>query len=405
MIHYAAEVSKVRKEIEAGKWRGDTAGVASEHLRAAKETFKNAQQWVGNIDRLLGEHNTQIREKAETLLAGLPDGGVPLAIVDAVRQGAKTVSTQYGVVPLPSITTGLGILHSLFSQGREREADKALVELTKFVEERKNELSDLLSKGFDVVKPKPSEPIPEGPIGGPGGPGGKGGPGGPGGPGLPPIPPPLPPRTKPPTWPDSSRDDDSDRRGGVDTRNNNKNDRDPRLPPKPPVDTEDERNRDRGWDTDDDHNRSLDNREVRGPSVDSHLTGSTMRNSLGAAGLGAAGLAAGVKLAGGSAGLAGGIGGGVGLAAGLGGGGLGGLQGAAAAKASGSAAGAGANTNASGARGAGKPGMMMGGQGGASDSKKGAKNPGLGYIAPKLEDEGDGGPAAQASRAGRRGDA
>jgi hypothetical protein len=49
--------------------------------------------------------------------------------------------------------------------------------------------------------------------------------------------------------------------------------------------------------------------------------------------------------------------------------------------------------------------MMMGGQGGASDSKKGAKNPGLGYIAPKLEDEGDGGPAAQASRAGRRGDA
>lgn len=47
---------------------------------------------------------------------------------------------------------------------------------------------------------------------------------------------------------------------------------------------------------------------------------------------------------------------------------------------------------------------MMGGGGGGSDEKKKRNEPGLGYIAPKYEDGGENGPAADASRAGRRRD-
>ncbi|QIM19337.1 hypothetical protein G7066_13530 [Leucobacter coleopterorum] len=145
------------------------------------------------------------------------------------------------------------------------------------------------------------------------------------------------------------------------------------------------------------------------PSVDSRLDGSVARNGLGAAGLGAAGLAAGAKLAGGGglgAGLAGGLGaGGIGGAVGAGGAARGGsgLQGSAAAAGKGGAAGAGSGAaSGSGSKGAGRSGMMMGGQGGGAADKKNAKRSGLGYVAPKIEDEGDGGPAAAASRAGSR---
>ncbi|WP_206542600.1 hypothetical protein, partial [Leucobacter chromiiresistens] len=54
-------------------------------------------------------------------------------------------------------------------------------------------------------------------------------------------------------------------------------------------------------------------------------------------------------------------------------------------------------------RGARPGGMMMGGGGAGGAAEKKSPKSGLGgYIAPKLEDEGDGGPAARASRAGSR---
>ncbi len=46
--------------------------------------------------------------------------------------------------------------------------------------------------------------------------------------------------------------------------------------------------------------------------------------------------------------------------------------------------------------------MMGGGGAGGAAEKKSPKSGLGGYIAPKLEDEGDGGPAARASRAGSR---
>ncbi|MBS3183152.1 hypothetical protein [Leucobacter manosquensis] len=411
---------EVRESIENGEWSGTAASVAAAHLQAMELTLQNARSWLDDIEKIIPKHSELIRERAQQEIEALPMGGLPSTVRDAIDRGQPEAMTAYGLIGLGTGPVGVAVASAFFQERREEEARKAVDRMRKFVVERSEELDLAIRTGFDRVDPSdpniknqptgdrdgtsspvtggpgPSVPPPVGRNPGGGGPTGTGpgsggggsgdvggpvdptGPNGPDGPNDPTLPQPLDP-----DWP-------------------------PVITDPPPFDPD-------GPGSDGPGGPEDPNWTDTGqrPSVDSNLDGSAVRSGLGAAGLGAAGLAAGAKLAGaggGNSGFGMGLGavghGGLGAApagAGLTGGG-GGLRGAAAAAgAGGSGGGSGASSNTAGSgRGARPGGMMMGGGAGGGAEKKSARSGLGGYIAPKLEDEGDGGPAARASRAGGR---
>ncbi len=415
-----ARTQRVRESIENGEWSGTSAGVAAAHLQAMEMTLANARSWLDRIDKTIPQHSEMIRQQAQSELDALPMGGLPSTVRDAIDRGQPEAMTPYGLIGLGTGPVGLAVASAFFQERREEEAQKALNRMRTFLTDRSDELDRTIRTGFDRVEPNdpnvndqltgdsdgtsspvtggpnPSVPPPVGRNPGGGGPTGTGpgsggggsgdvggpvdptGPNGPDGPNDP-----TPPQPLDPDWP-------------------------PVITDPPPFDPD-------GPGSDGPGGPEDPNWTDTGqrPSVDSNLDGSAVRSGLGAAGLGAAGLAAGAKLAGaggGNSGFGMGLGavgpGGLGAApagAGLTGGG-GGLRGAAAAAgAGGSGGGSGASSNTAGSgRGARPGGMMMGGGAGGGAEKKSARSGLGGYIAPKLEDEGDGGPAARASRAGGR---
>ncbi|WP_200330090.1 hypothetical protein [Leucobacter sp. L43] len=414
-----ARTQRVRESIENGEWSGTSAGVAAAHLQAMEMTLANARSWLDRIDKTIPQHSEMIRQQAQSELDALPMGGLPSTVRDAIDRGQPEAMTPYGLIGLGTGPVGLAVASAFFQERREEEAQKALNRMRAFLTDRSDELDRTIRTGFDRVEPNdpnvndqltgdsdgtsspvtggpnPSVPPPVGRNPGGGGPTGTGpgsggggsgdvggpvdptGPNGPDGPNDPTLPQPLDP-----DWP-------------------------PVITDPPPFDPD-------GPGSDGPGGQEDPNWTDTGqrPSVDSNLDGSAVRSGLGAAGLGAAGLAAGAKLAGaggGNSGFGMGLGavgpGGLGAApagAGLTGGG--GLRGAAAAAgAGGSGGGSGASSNTAGSgRGARPGGMMMGGGAGGGAEKKSARSGLGGYIAPKLEDEGDCGPAARASRAGGR---
>ncbi|WP_052961212.1 MULTISPECIES: hypothetical protein [unclassified Leucobacter] len=398
-------VERVRDAIQSGHWEGDAADAAETQLTAIVETFRNASEWVQKVHALIDQHSEDVRSEAQAKLNSLPTGDLPSAVRDAIDRGKPEPMAQYGIIgaltgPAGMLTAGL-----FFANQREDRAKEAVIELRESIGQKKESLDALIERGFDPVygkhvgpkKPKQGSSGPgdgEPGTGGPvlGGPGGGVG-GGPGvnrgpylpGPGTHPgVPGPGPGNEVPGPDPDGPPNPGR-----------------PPFPGEPPVRPEPPTpGGDPGPGGDGPRNPG------DGPSVDSRLDGTIGRTGLGAAGLGAVGLAAGAKIASSGSGLGGVLGGASGLGQGAAGLGVsGGLRGAATAAGAGGASGAGAGgSGASGARG-GRPGMMMGGGGGAAGAdKKGSKRGLGGYLAPKLEDEGDGGPAARASRAGGRGD-
>ena len=416
----ADRVSKIETGILDGKWEGRSAAVAAAHLTAMRLTLENAQNWLVQVEDAISRHNREVADFASDELEKLPTGDLPSAVRDAIDRGKPQAITQYGLISLGTGPAGLAIANQFFGNMRQKAAEDAHERVAAYVDDKAAELRGDVLVGFDRVKPNlppdstpnDGENEPEGPdsniggggpgtsvtppgVGGPpsvGGPGGGtgGGIGGPDGHG-------------PSVTHDPPGTRDPNVVGDPGTR-------DPNWPNDPPYDPPYDPNRPDGPGS----NSGVDpewNDPGRRPSVDSNLDGSTLRSGLGAAGLGAAGLAAGAKLAGaGGNGSGLGLGGagqgvfGVGGAGGAGGAGLGGsggLRGAASAAPSGSGSAAGSSNSSGGARG-GRPGAMMGGGGGGGGTEKKSARSGLGYIAPKLEDEGDGGPAARASRAGGR---
>lgn len=399
---YAIRIEEVRTAINAGAWEGKTAAQAAEHLRSATQNFRSMKRWAGELEQLMRNDSSDVRRKAQEALDALPSGGLPQAVADAVNRGDTHVATAYGTVAVATGPVGMFVMHQFFAGKRDKAAQEALNTLDADVLAKKLALESQLKLGFDLDEPKEvsvddNTTSDETDTGGRRGPEDTGGPGvnGPRGPvtWTPPVPPPPPvfvdpprreddfivPECGPPTgppdfteWPDTD-DPETD---GPETDG-----------PRRPEDNTD---------------------KPHGPSVDSDLNGS-LQPGIGSAGLGGAALAAGSKLAGGSglggAGLGGGVGG-VGMlgGAGAGGAGLRGVTAGAGGGAGGATGGAAGASSGAGARGGRPGGMMMGGGGGGgAGSDKQGRSGGLGYIAPKLEDEDEGGPAANASRGGSRG--
>ncbi len=398
-------VTTVSNAIENGKWEGHAALVAKSQLVAIAKTFAEASKWVHEVYVLIDDHSTAVQDAAEKKLNELPTGDLPSAVRDAIDRGRPQPMAQYGIIGALSGPAGMFTAGLFFANRRAEAAQEAVSELGDLVEEKRQALEALVARGFDPVPPEPvlvpiPGPQPGGPSGsqlGPGTGGTGGGPGslggGPGVGGAPHLPGPGTHPGVPGPGPGSDvpgPDPDGPPNPGR-----------PPFPGEPPVRPEPPTpGGDPGPGGDGPRNPG------DGPSVDSGLDGTIGRTGLGAAGLGAVGLAAGAKIASSGSGLGGVLGGASGLGQGIAGlGAGGGLRGAATAAGAGGASGAGVGgSGASGSR-AGRPGMMMGGGGGAAGSdKKGGKRGLRGYLAPKLEDEGDGGPAARASRAGGRGD-
>ena len=400
-------VEHVRDAIQSGHWEGSAADAAEAQLSAIVGTFKNASEWVQSVHTLIDQHSEEVRGEAQAKLNSLPTGDLPSAVRDAIDRGKSEPMAQYGIIgaltgPAGMLTAGL-----FFANQREDRAKEAVTELRESIGQKKEALDALVARGFDPIAGKrvgpkmpkggTSDPgdwqlVPGGPVAG-GGPGGVGG-----GPGIGPGPhlpgpggsyPGSPGYEPPGSGPDPDGPPRPER---------------PPFPGEPPVRPEPPNPG--GGPGEGPGGDGGPRSPGSGPSVDSRLDGTIGRTGLGAAGLGAVGLAAGAKIASSGSGLGGVLGGASGLGQGVAGlGAGGGLRGAATAAGAGGASGAGAGgSGASGAR-AGRPGMMMGGGGGAAGSdKKGSKRGLGGYLAPKLEDEGDGGPASRASRAGSRND-
>ena len=379
------------------KWTGAAAATAIARLNVHQRNlgkFRSMLFEAQNLITGIGEFacsadcaNSRRSSEASRKLQELPSGVVPQFVHDAVNQGKTIEVPFFGTVDL---NRGVEDLANSLGAGREAAAAQKLLEMRVIIEGEMDKLQNLHVTYESIPEPDGGSQTPEsfdlagiggspgargtggGVPGFPGGvfPGGPNVPGGPGGPG------------------DNGNGGGGNNGGGTGT--------DPNLPEfhwdppvvDPPYDPNNPGSGGGGG------NDGAGGGSGSRPSVDSSLDGSAVRSGLGAAGLGAAGLAAGARLAAG----AGGSGAGGGLGQGLAGL-TGGLRGAAAAAGTGGG-GAGA---ASAARGARPGGMMMGGGAGGSEKKQ-AKKSGLGgYIAPHLDDEGDGGPAADASRAGSRG--
>ncbi|QBE49391.1 hypothetical protein [Leucobacter triazinivorans] len=392
------------------KWSGDAADLALSRLRVHRGNLGKFRGVLNEAQALVTGMsetscaascaNTVRRAEAQRLLSALPSGVVPSWVHDAVNQGKTVEVPFFGTVDL---NRGTEALANHLGAGREEAAHAALAEMTRVIDTEAAKLQalsveyDPLPTGDGSTEPVPPLEIPRGTgpggpggaAGGPGGPsawerpsspgpggsgdgGGSGGPGGPGGSG----------------GSGGGHDSGADRPGDYSG-----------VPGDPGGDG-------RPGGSDGSGTGSGDGPGQR-PSIDSGLDGSTVRSGLGAAGLGAVGLAAGARLAGlgGAAGGAAGLGGsGAAGVAGLGSAG-GGLRGAAVAAGAGGAGGSGSTGSGTGARGGARPGGMMMGAAGAGGTEKKSRKPGLGgYLAPKLEDEGDQGPAARASRAGSRGE-
>lgn len=401
--------ARVRDSIRNGHWEGDAAQAAEVQLSDIVKTFGRASRWVQQVHELIDHHSDEVRHEASAKLESLPTGDLPSAVRDAIDRGKPQPMAEYGIIGALAGPAGVITASLFFANQREERAKEAVTELRESIARKKDALEALIRVGFDpIAKKKGRGP---GGGGGPegsgdgdfvsGGPGISGGPGnlggGPGvggaphlpGPGTHPgVPGPGPGSDVPGPDPDGPPHPER-----------------PPFPDEPPVRPEPPNPGGGPGEGPGDGNGGPRN-PGDGPSVDSGLDGTIGRTGLGAAGLGAVGLAAGAKIASSGSGLGGVLGGASGLGQGIAGlGAGGGLRGAATAAGAGGASGAGAGgSGASGSR-AGRPGMMMGGGGGAAGSdKKGGKRGLGGYLAPKLEDEGDGGPAARASRAGGRGD-
>lgn len=411
------KVARVREAIQNGDWESLTADVAASHLAAYEATLGEADAWLEKLETLIPSHAAYVQEIAQAELSQLPMGGLPTAVRDAIDRGQPQAMTSYGLIALGTGPLGAAIASEFFESKRREAAENALIRVQTRISDFGDELLDAVARTFDEVTPElpkqPGEgPERKGPSGpstpgvgtgpgapspsgwtppGSGGPGGTSGPdgSGPGGNGS-------GPGGQQPSGPGGSQGPNDPPSGGPDW---------PHVIADPPIVDPNRPGGDAPGSGDDPHWTDPGRR----PSVDSSLDGSTMRSGLGAAGLGAAGLAAGAKLAGsgGGGGLGLGLGavgpGGLGAAGGPAAGG-GGLRGAAAAAGTGGSGASNASSNSSGSgRGARPGGMMMGGGGAGGAAEKKSPKSGLGgYIAPKLEDEGDGGPAARASRAGSR---
>ncbi len=406
--------SKVQGLIDAlpQKWEGETAELAVARFRVHQTNLGKYRDVLNQVQVLVtgtGESfcaatcaNTVRATEAQRLLSTLPSGVVPSWVHDKVNQGAKATIPGFGEVDLNSGFEGVS---NFFGAGREDAARKALGEMSQIIQTEATRLSELsvtydpvpLANG-DSAAPLPpftGPSLPATPGGGFGFPGGQGGfsPSGVTG---------GPLTTGGSSWPDGSGGGNGSGSGGGSGSGNG--------PGSGSGGGEGSGGNGSGG-SGSGSGGNGGGSGTRGPSVDSNLDGSAggggLRPALGAAGLGAVGLAAGAKIASGSGSGLSGLGGAFGGAGGAGGVGAGGggLRGAAAAAGGGGAGSgaAGANAAAGAAKGGRPGGMMMGGGGaGGSNDKKG-KRVGLGYIAPTLEDEGDGGPAANASRGGSRG--
>ncbi|WP_156316603.1 hypothetical protein [Leucobacter japonicus] len=384
----------------SGKWTGSASTTAISRLNVHLSNLSKFRAMLFEAQSIItgmGEFacsadsaNSRRASEAQRLLQELPSGVVPQFVHDAVNQGKTIEVPFFGTVDL---NRGVEDLANSLGAGREAAAKEKLDQMRDLIIAEQKRIESLSvdydplpsgDGGFDTPETFDLAGIggssgARGSGGGvpgfPGGvfPGGPNFPGGPGGPG------------------DNGNGGGGNDGGGTGT--------DPNLPEfhwdppvvDPPYDPNNPGSGGGGG------NEGAGGGSGSRPSVDSSLDGSAVRSGLGAAGLGAAGLAAGARLAAGAggSGASGGLGQGL---AGL----TGGLRGAAAAAGTGGG-GAGAAGAASAARGARPGGMMMGGGAGGSEKKQ-AKKSGLGgYIAPHLDDEGDGGPAADASRAGSRG--
>lgn len=400
-------------------WKGRSGETLLARLRAHDRNLGylqaglyRAQQQITGTGQYScsAESDNQERVRlAQEALNSLPSSIIPQGVLDAVNQGAKTVAVSgIGVVNVGAQTVGW-ITDQLLS-GRETAAKKALDQIDSLITDWSETLKRQVVR-FDPIPefdkaPTPVPPLvydtgsmPGGNFGGPGGggsglgsfPGGGGGggagypsyPGGSGGGGTGWTP---PGGTTNPGGPGTPGGDGS---GGGNGDGSGGGDGSGTRPVYPGGD-------------------GTTPTRPGGPSVDSGLEGGRpgfgVGAGLGAAGLGAVGLAAGAKIAGGAGGAgfgAGGFGVGVG-GAGAAGAGTAGMAGTTGTGAAGAGSGNSGSSAAKGA-GAGRPGMMMGGQGGGAADKKGGTNR-LGYVAPKFEDEYEENMPHPASRAGKRGE-
>ncbi|WP_336659094.1 hypothetical protein [Leucobacter sp. USHLN153] len=394
-----------------GKWQGRAAETALARLRVHHTNLGHFRRMLNDAQSLVTGMsetscaascaNTVRRSEAQRLLSSLPSGVVPGWVHDAVNQGKTVEVPFFGKIDLNS---GVESLANSLGAGREAAAADALVQMQSIVQVEKSKIESL-SVQYDPLPLDDGgvEEVPEFTVGGPdrafrsvsgpgsGGPGFGGGPGGvgtgTGGPGF--------------TYPGGGSG------GGGGTWTGGGNDgTGPQFPDtewQPPTDPTFNPGGNGGNEGND---GSVGGDVTAGHPNAEDVDGTATRSGLGAAGIGAAGLAAGARLVAGRGaglGLRGGAAGGLGQK--FSAAGAGGLRGAASTAGAGGAAGGGAAGGSSGAgaaRGMRSGGMMMGAGAGGSDQKKKGARSGLGYLAPKIEDEREGGPAADASRAGSR---
>ena len=370
----AKRLEKLREHLnENNNWTGESASLAVTNLGVMQRNYERFARRLEQKRQLIQAQNDARRAEAWRLHGELPSGLVPSYVHDALSRDDKTVWIPFaGEV---SLDKGAEAIENMFGNNRENAAAEKLVQMAQFVQIQAAQVKATPDVAWEKVK------LRDGSEGC--------------GPQIPPPPstytptiPPYPgtntpswPEPKTPSWP--TLGDGGGNGGGGNGGGNGSGG----------------------------GNGGGGNGGGSGgggnTSVDSGMNGggggtAGLGVGLAGGGLGAAGIAAGAKLAGfgglGAAGFgAGGAGAGVASGGLRGSGGLaGGASGSGAAAGSGSGSGSGAG---------GRGGGMMGGAGaGGSDEKKKKGGAGLGYLAPKFEDEGDGGPAADASRAGSRSD-
>lgn len=355
-----------------GRWEGASADLANKNFGIMQGNITRLAEALNKRYEMIAGHNDERRSKAAELLKSLPTAGVPSYVQDALNRNDVSVQTPFGTI---SLNEGAENIADFFGAQRSVKAAEKLEQLRIIITGQSKKVQRPL--GFHVEPVKLADGSSAGVPG--------------------PAPDPgsytttLPPHPdtnwrRPPgggwDWPDGPNDDGPEEHNDDDPKDPN----DPDGPKDPkdrdPKDPENPNNNDDPKDPKNPSNDPLnpdDGVRDRGPGLGVGLAGG---------GLAAAGMAVGARFAG-----LGGLGAGFGNAAGLrGGAGLASGQGGASASAAGS--------GASGAR----SGGMLGAGGAGSDEKKKRNEPGLGYIAPKFEDEGENGPAADASRAGRRRD-
>lgn len=372
----------------SNRWKGVSATLANENFGVMHGNItRTAAALKARYDEIANQNNDR-RNKAAELLQSLPTAGVPSYVQDALNRNDVSVWTPFGTI---SLNEGAENLADFFGAKRSESASEKLSELDALMKSQSLvvkrglgvdlapvKLADGSSTGLPAPAPDPgtyTTTLPQYPGGdwrppggnwdGPDWPEGPDGPDGPSGPND---------HENPDGPNDRENPDGPNDREDPDGPNDPRNPEDPRDPQNPggPLDPE----------------NPLDPRD---PGITNGPGGSGLGVGLAGGGLTAAGLAVGARFAGvggfGGAGFgnaAGGLRGGAGLATGAGG----------------TSASSAANSGAAGRSG----GMMGAGGAGGGDDKKKRKEPGLGYIAPKYDDEGDNGPAADASRAGRRTD-